>query len=207
MTPYLPLLPSSSCPRGDNICLGSQLWVVELLNTRNRWSSTAWQSDIKYTTQGPRCHHPSLLGNYRWTTGVKGGTNTAHTALHPKISLRRLKGQVHVRDATNISKPCSDGKGTKRQSKRCNWRSQYDGGSGYWLSDVDLRQQLHPSAPWTTKQPSLGTALLTLRGEGPRKCGLTEARLSSLSWLAAVNGHLLKQSQNIKTGKVCLHLQ
>ena len=80
------------------------------------------------------------------------------------------------------------------------------GGSGYWSSDVDMRRQHHSIAPRTTKWSSLGTALLAPQGEGPRKGGLTEARLSSPSWLAVVNEHLLKRPQNIKTRKVRTHL-
>ena len=83
----------------------------------------------------------------------------------------------------------------------------YVGSSGYWLSNVDPRWEHHLAVPWMTKQPSLGTEQLAPQGEGHRKSGLTEARLSSPSWLATVNGHLLKWSQNIKTRKVCTHLQ
>ena len=39
------------------------------------------------------------------------------------------------------------------------------------------RRQQHPAAPWTSKQPYSGTALLAPHGEGPRKGGLTKARL------------------------------
>ena len=49
---------------------------------------------------------------------------------------------------------------------------------------VDLRQQQHSAALWATKQPSLGTALLALYGDGPRKGGLNKDRLT-LTWLAS----------------------
>ena len=49
---------------------------------------------------------------------------------------------------------------------------------------VDLRQQQHSAALWATKQPSLGTALLALYGDGPRKGGLNKACLT-LTWLAS----------------------
>lgn len=38
------------------------------------------------------------------------------------------------------------------------------------------KRQHHSAAPWMTKQPSLGTALLAPHGEGPRKGGLNKAR-------------------------------
>ena len=81
------------------------------------------------------------------------------------------------------------------------------GSSRYWSSDVDLRLQHHLAAFRMIKQPSLGAALLAPQGERPRKGGLTKAHLSSPSWLATVNGYLLKRSQNIKTRKVHTHLK
>ena len=72
-------------------------------------------------------------------------------------------------------------------------------GLGNGLSDVDPRRQHHLTAARMTKQPSSEMALLAPQGEGPRKGGLTKACLSSPSWLATVNRHLLKQSYNINT--------
>ena len=49
---------------------------------------------------------------------------------------------------------------------------------------VDLRQQQHSAALWTTQQPSSGRALLAPHGSGPRKGGLNKACLT-LTWLAS----------------------
>ena len=49
---------------------------------------------------------------------------------------------------------------------------------------VDLRQQQNSTALWVTKQPSLGTALLSPHGDGPRKGGLNKACVTP-TWLAS----------------------
>ena len=41
-----------------------------------------------------------MLGHGSRTSGVKGGTSTAHTELHLKLSLRRLEGYVHASSHT-----------------------------------------------------------------------------------------------------------
>ena len=66
------------------------------------------------------------------------------------------------------------------------------------------RRQHHSAAPWTTKQPFLGRALLAPHGEGPRKGGLTKVRLHLPSWLTAINGHLSLRSKNNENKKVLI---
>ena len=81
------------------------------------------------------------------------------------------------------------------------------GSSAYWSPDVDPETTaLLGSTLNKTKQPYLRTALLAPHGEGPRKGGLTKARLLSPSWLTAVNGHLLMRSNHNKERKVRTHL-
>ena len=152
-------------------------------------------------TQGPPCHCPSLLSYDRWTTGVKGGGSTAHTARHLITSLLRLKGQLHVCDATNTSKPCSDGKGAKQQVNDDTGGRSPNPASRPFRILVDLGPET-TAASWMTQQPSLGTALPALQGERLRKGSLTEARLSSHGWFGVINKHLLYRSLNFKTSKV-----
>ena len=52
---------------------------------------------------------------------------------------------------------------------------------------VDIGTTASPAAPWTTKQPFSGTALLAPHGEGPRKIGLNPACLTQPGWLTAAN--------------------
>ena len=132
------------------------------------------------TTRGPRCHRPSLLGHGRWTSGVKGGGSSAHAALHLKTPLRRLKDES-TSTTTNSPKSCSDGKGAKTAGGRCHWKPQSQS-CMQAVQDIGRlmltwRRQHHSAAPWMTKQPSLGIALLAPNGEGPRKGGLNKAHL------------------------------
>ena len=66
-----------------------------------------------------------------------------------------------------------DGTGSRRLNSACR-RLSCNG-----RLSVDLRQQQHSAALWATKQPFVGTALLGLHGDGPRKSGLNKACLTS----------------------------
>ena len=114
-------------------------------------------SDIKPTTQGNHCHRPRLLGHDRCATGVKGGVNTAHNALHLKLHWTGWKDKSAT--PPTLLTPVAMGKGRNHR-----WKMSLEvavlilhaGNSEYQSSDVDLRRQHHLAAPWKTKQPSLG---------------------------------------------------
>ena len=126
-------------------------------------------SDIKPTNQGPCCHHPSSLVYDRWTTSIKGRASTAHTVLYLQTSMPILKGQVHVRDATNISKPSSDGKGAKRQVK--------DVTTSCIPNPLCRLFRILVTWCWSETTASHGSTLNNQTGEGPRLGDLTEAHV------------------------------
>ena len=137
------------------------------------------------------------------------GQYSAHcTSL--KNSLRRPEGHVHVRDPPNLQCPVAMGKGRRRQVKDVTGSRNLNPACRRfrilvaWL--LTRRRQHHAAAPWTTKQPFLGRALLAPHGEGPRKGDLTIVRLHLPSWLTAVNGHLSLRSKNNENKKVLIHL-
>ena len=127
-----------------------------------------------------------------------------------KNSLRRPEGHVHVRDPPNLPSPVAMGKRRRRQMKDVTGSRSLNPACRRfrilvaWL--LTRRRQHHSAAPWTTKQPFLGRALLAPHGEGPRKVGLTKVRLHLPSWLTAVNGHLSLRSKNNENKKVLIHL-
>ena len=128
-----------------------------------------------------------------------------HTVLHLETLWRRLKGQVHVHNAINTSKPCRDGKGVKRQVKDVTGsRNPNPACRRFRILVIWCWPQITASPGSTLNKQ--GTALLAPQGEGPRKGGLSEACLSSLSWLAAVNSissvpKTLKQGRYTPTSK------
>ena len=84
--------------------------------------------------------------------------------------------------------PCSDGEEAKQQVLHGTGSRSLNSARGRLSCtdrlSVDLRQQQHLAALRVTKQPSLGTALLASRGDGPRKGGLNKACLI-LTWLVS----------------------
>ena len=136
-----------------------------------------------YNTYDPRTSlSPSQLARpWQMNLRCKGwGQFRACCTSPKKTPLRRLKDKS-MSATTNSPKSCSDGKGAKTAGGRCHWKPQSQS-CMQTVQDIGRlmliwRRQHHSAAPWMTKQPSLGIALLAPNGQGPRKGGLNKARL------------------------------